>query len=196
MMEDWLKPSVLETRLIEYHRIHDPVFDLVARHITNPDIFRRELAAAQVRYEARMSSEPGFNPQRPEWMDEMLKGESAPAAPAPTTIRDWQKAIHEYAKEKGWWLPEKPRSFGDLCALFHTEISEAFEEHRAGHALTKVYENPDKPGKLEGVPVELADLVIRVLDFCEWAGIDLQEVMARKHAFNLTRPYRHGNKTV
>jgi len=115
---------------------------------------------------------------------------------SPQTITEWQKAIHQYAKDKGWWDPEKPRSFGDLCALFHTEISEAFEEHRAGHAFTKVYENPDKPGKLEGVPVELADLVIRVLDFCEWAGIDLQEVMARKHAFNLTRPYRHGNKVT
>ena len=123
-------------------------------------------------------------------------GKLPPKEAAPKTIRDWQKAIHEYAKEKGWWLPEKPRSFGDICALLHTEISEAFEEYRNGHGLTKVYENPDKPGKLEGVPVELADLVIRVLDFCEWAGIDLQEVMARKHAFNLTRPYRHGNKTV
>jgi len=112
----------------------------------------------------------------------------------PQTIREWQKAIHDYAKAKGWWDPEKPRTFGDLCALFHTEISEAFEEHRNGHGLTEVYQNEDKPGKWEGVPVELADLVIRVLDFAEWAGIDLQEVMARKHAYNLTRSYRHGGK--
>jgi hypothetical protein len=38
--------------------------------------------------------------------------------------------------------------------------------------------------------------VIRILDFAQWAKIDLQDVMARKHAFNLTRPYRHGGKKV
>lgn len=163
--------------LIDFHRASDPVFRLVYEHLTDPCIIERELRAAESRHLAALRAAEGV-------------------PPTPATLRDWQKAIHQYAKDKGWWLPEKPRSFGDLCALFHTEISEAFEEHRAGHALTTVYENPDKPGKLEGVPVELADLVIRVLDFCEWAGIDLQEVMARKHAFNLTRPYRHGNKTV
>ena len=112
----------------------------------------------------------------------------------PTTITEWQTAIHQYAKDKGWWEPDRPRSFGDICALFHSEISEAFEEFRAGHTCTEIYENEDKPGKLEGVPVELADLVIRVFDYCEWAGIDLQSVIARKHAFNLTRSYRHGGK--
>lgn len=205
----------LETRLIEFHRIHDQVFRLVADHITDPDIFRRELAAAQVRYEARVASEPGFNPPRPEWMDEMLKGtpwscdtcgapglkmngpegyceQHRPSKPTPTTIRDWQQAIHEYAKEKGWW--DKPRSFGDICALLHTEISEAFEEYRNGHEVTETYFKPDAPNKPEGVPTELADEVIRILDFCGWAGIDLQDIIERKHAYNLTRAYRHGGK--
>jgi NTP pyrophosphatase (non-canonical NTP hydrolase) len=119
-------------------------------------------------------------------------GELSPTGPlAPTTIRDWQKAIHVYAQSKGWWDPEKPRGFGEICALFHTEVSEAFEEYRAGHPVTEVYEKENKP---EGVPVELADLVIRVLDYCQWAGIDLQTVMEKKHQYNLGRSYRHGGK--
>jgi NTP pyrophosphatase (non-canonical NTP hydrolase) len=116
------------------------------------------------------------------------------AADEPQTIEEWQKAIHAYACEKGWW--DNERSFGDICSLIHSEVTEAFEEHRNGHAFDEVYTNPEKPGKLEGVPVELADVVIRILDFAQWAKIDLQDVMARKHAFNLTRPYRHGGKKV
>ncbi len=112
----------------------------------------------------------------------------------PQTLREWQAAIHTYACDKGWWDSE--RSFGDICSLIHSEVSEAFEEHRNGHASDEVYFNPEKPAKAEGVPVELADVVIRILDFCERAGIDLQAVMAQKHAFNLTRPHRHGGKRV
>jgi len=40
----------------------------------------------------------------------------------------------------------------------------------------------------------MADIVIRVLDFCGWAGIDLQAMLVEKHTYNLTRPYRHGDK--
>lgn len=191
-----MKLSRLETIMVEYHKVHDPVFRLVAEHITNPDVFRRELTAAQMRYEALMAGELGFNPIRPDWMDEMMAGDAPKAPEIPQTIQQWQKVIHAYAVEKGWWLPEKARSFGDHCALFASEVSEAYAEFRDGHAITEVYENPDKPGKWEGVPVELADVVIRILDFCEASGIDLQHYMLMKHQYNLTRPYRHGNKVT
>jgi len=112
----------------------------------------------------------------------------------PQTIQEWQDAIHTWAIGKGWW--DKERSFGELCALFHSEISEAFEEYRTHHGLAEVYENPDKPGKLEGIPVELADAVIRIPDFCAHEGINLQDILERKHAYNHTRPYRHGDKAA
>lgn len=123
-----------------------------------------------------------------------LLPDSAVAAPPPRTLREWQVAIHEYAKAKGWWNPNFPRSFGDICALFHTEISEAYEEHRAGKAVTEVYESTAELGKPEGIPVEIADLVIRVLDWCEHEGVDLQTVLVTKHRYNLTREDRHGGK--
>lgn len=110
----------------------------------------------------------------------------------PTTITGWQKAIHQYAKDKGWW--DKPRAIGDIFILFTSEVAEAYEEYRNGHEVTETYFKPDAPNKPEGVPTELADVVIRILDFCEWAGIDLQAILAQKHAYNLTRSYRHGGK--
>jgi len=120
------------------------------------------------------------------------------------TIKEWQKEIHEYAVEKGWWDEEKtPRSKGDQFANFHAEVSEAWAEWRNGHPMEAVYfknphgdvVDPETSGsKPEGVPIELADVVIRIMDTCEAYGIDLEEAIRIKHEFNKTRPHRHGGK--
>jgi NTP pyrophosphatase (non-canonical NTP hydrolase) len=47
----------------------------------------------------------------------------------------------------------------------------------------------------EGFPVELADVIIRVLDLCGKFGIDLRAAVAMKMAYNESRPYRHGGRT-
>lgn len=50
--------------------------------------------------------------------------------------------------------------------------------------------------KPEGVPTELADAVIRILDTCEVAGIDLGFEIERKMAYNETRAIRHGGRAL
>lgn len=40
----------------------------------------------------------------------------------------------------------------------------------------------------------LPDVIIRVLDYCAYAGIDIENVLEVKHEYNKSRPYRHGGK--
>lgn len=108
----------------------------------------------------------------------------------PKAFSEIQKEVHTLAKEKGWWDPDKLRSVGDTFMLMCSEVHEAYEAYRSGHAFEIFYEK----GKPEGVPIELADAVIRIMDFCEAQNIDLEEAIRIKHEFNKTRPYRHGGK--
>ena len=41
---------------------------------------------------------------------------------------------------------------------------------------------------------DIADVIIRVLDYCAYAGIDIENVLEVKHEYNKSRPYRHGGK--
>lgn len=75
-------------------------------------------------------------------------------------IEDFARDVHALATEKGWWDKERP--IEDTFVMLHCELSEAVEEYRNGHGMTEIYYSED--GKPEGVPVELADVVIRLLD--------------------------------
>jgi hypothetical protein len=128
-------------------------------------------------------------------------------------IKDWSKLVHKLAKEKGWW--ESEREIGTLHMLMVTEIAEATEEARKNNPpiyqikKTPLAENSNLQSiekieynttnwcdylKPEGELIELADLIIRVLDYCEYRGWDLEKAMKLKHEFNKTRSLKHGNK--
>lgn len=72
------------------------------------------------------------------------------------------------------------------------EAAEIWEELRKGVDPCEVRTSAD--GKLEGVPIELADVVIRCFDMAAEIGIDLWDVVYQKHRYNLSRPFKHGNK--
>ncbi len=203
-------------------------------------------------------------------------------------MTNFSQEVHKNAVEHGWW--DEERSFGEIIALCHSELSEALEELRAGRPMVWQHcQNCDEPcmrdgcgdwnngmceidalgRKPEGIAVELADCIIRILDWfgkekldtgalilqarttimcdvpclvhaaslgdciarwhlllslayscwcraagfhaaalrmarcvaeiMEWAemeGLDLESILDIKHAYNKTRPYRHGGKAL
>ena len=113
-------------------------------------------------------------------------------------VANIQEDVFKTADEKGWH--DEVRTFGDIIALCHSELSEALEEFRK-HGEERVnlvsYETrgPLSP-KPVGVPIELADCIIRILDYCGSKKINMQEALKIKLTFNKTRSYRHGGKKL
>ena len=106
------------------------------------------------------------------------------------------------------------QSFGEDMALIHSEVSEALEAYRETHGVGGWYdhkfdrgglmvaESSSDPelngvlGKPQGVPAELADVLIRIFAMCSRYNIDIDKAVREKMAYNETRPARHGNKAL
>lgn len=107
------------------------------------------------------------------------------------SIKEWQSEVHELAKEKGWYQVGKERSTTEFYMLIASEAFEAFEDFR-NEKPSKYYEG-DKPC---GQAIEMADIVLRVMDYCEYRGWSLEDLLKEKHKYNQNREFRHGNKKL
>ena len=98
------------------------------------------------------------------------------------TIEELCERSYKTAVDKGWH--QEPHSFGEVTALFHSEVSEALEAVR---------KDPDHIGE------ELADVLIRTLELAHMLGIDigpLTEAKMRQNRVRADVPARAGGKVI
>lgn len=84
----------------------------------------------------------------------------------------------EYFKGKQFKQLLRIADVGEV-GLMNTEVSELLEDIRKDKGLTKQAE-------------ELADITIRVMNYCNRKGIDLEKAILSKHNINMGRGELHG----
>jgi NTP pyrophosphatase (non-canonical NTP hydrolase) len=98
-------------------------------------------------------------------------------------LNQYARLCHE-ANQKWWVNPTTgeriERNKGEQIALIHSELSEALEGVRKNKA-------DDHLPHRRSEEVEMADAIIRILDYCAGHGLDLQGAFDEKMAYNATR---------
>ena len=105
------------------------------------------------------------------------------------SLNDLAADIHMSAKFRGFY--DKPPTPLEAHMLMVTEIAEASETIRN---RTQDY-MLDRNGKPHGELAELADCLMRILDWCYYREYDIDQAVADKMEYNRQRPYMHG-KTI
>lgn len=113
----------------------------------------------------------------------------------------FQRRCYEIAASKGFHAKDgaagselEGLQFQRRLMLIVGEVAEAHDAHHRGAGINVVSREvrPDGRLKPEGVPIELADIVIRVADLCESYGIDLGAAIQEKLSYNEGREFMHG----
>lgn len=99
-----------------------------------------------------------------------------------------QKQTLKIAQDHGFNL-EQPVNDERHLLLIVGEVSEAMEALRRPEM-----EQDNHIPEFTELEAELADVVLRTMNYAESKGLRLAEAMVAKSAYNANRPFKHGGK--
>jgi len=195
-----------EARQTEAHAAELRARDEAANRAAHVDVDRGPTGPAGV-YSASFTLTPGHpQPRFPAVtrLDEELGALEDFHVPA--TINHLRDLAYSSAVAAGWHDPKlidgvmREPSAGERVALIHEEATELLQHVRDGRpAGGDVWAPPLTPSekpKPDSAGYELADIVIRCLDYAGRYEIPLGELIAAKMRYNRERAHRHGGRTL
>ncbi len=93
--------------------------------------------------------------------------------------------VHDTHVEKGF--TNKTMNHGEQLMLMVSELAEGMEGVRKDRM-------DDKLPKRKQIEVELADTIIRIMNYATDTGLDVSGAVIEKDEYNKSRPYMHGGK--
>ncbi len=114
--------------------------------------------------------------------EEIFTEEAWVIAESCDNLEKLMKSIHKLNKQ--WWDFDRTnsptRNVGEAIALMHSELSEALEGYR------KELKDEHLPGH-DSLTVEMADTIIRILDFCQGFNLPVADAIFGKLKYNASR---------
>lgn len=91
---------------------------------------------------------------------------------------------HKNSRDHGFY--EREKNDGETLALIHSELSECLEALRDGNPIN------EKIPEITRAEGELADVILRIMDFSTFKDWNVGLAIVRKMHYNASRPYKHG----
>ena len=94
-------------------------------------------------------------------------------------IRELTSAMHDFVRAQGWYEPDsqRPQTARNLAISLNLEVAEVLE----------YFQWQEEPSDTEGLPSELADVALYLLQIASVSDIDLEAAILNKLEQNYNR---------
>lgn len=109
---------------------------------------------------------------------------------SPWSIEDLLTELRRYYRER---YPDSTFEIQRSLNHLHSEVSEVWEDVRAGRELNEIWKEKDERGtKYKGIPIELADVILVALGIAARGNIDITKALRLKMGNNWARADKKG----